>query len=337
MSELVDQGKVRFLGLSEAAPDTVRRAHVVHPISALQTEYSLWTRDVEARILPTTRELGIGFVAYSPLGRGFLSGRFTSPEDLPENDFRRHNPRFQGENFERNMKIVDRVREIAEEKGATPAQLALAWVLAPGRGHRPDPGHQAPQVPRGERGVDRDPARRGGPPAARRGGAPRRDRGRPLSGYVDGRGRLAPRSGSRRRAARRPGTGARRRVRTLLAPSLTSSPRTTPPSMWQWSPIDAPGPMIDDDIVHAGADSRAVEHDRALDVGAARDRDAAPEDHATADDRAPRDRRPLPDERRRDHPPSTTAPSNSARRASSSRPPSSVSTLPSRMSNVPWR
>src|ERR1019366_2893268 len=128
MAELVQEGKVRFLGLSEAAPETIRRAHQVHPISALQTEYSLWTRDVENRILPTTRELGIGFVAYSPLGRGFLSGRFRSPEDLPEGDFRRENPRFQGENFERNMEIVERVREIAEEKGITAAQLALAWV-----------------------------------------------------------------------------------------------------------------------------------------------------------------------------------------------------------------
>jgi aryl-alcohol dehydrogenase-like predicted oxidoreductase len=128
MAELVQQGKVRYLGLSEAAPDTVRRAHQVHPISALQTEYSLWTRDVEDRILPTTRALGIGFVAYSPLGRGFLSGRFRSPEDIAEGDFRRHNPRFQGENFERNLRIVDQVREIAEEKGVTPAQLALAWV-----------------------------------------------------------------------------------------------------------------------------------------------------------------------------------------------------------------
>jgi aryl-alcohol dehydrogenase-like predicted oxidoreductase len=140
MAELVQQGKVRFLGLSEAAPDTVRRAHAVHPISALQTEYSLWTRDVENRILPTTRELGIGFVAYSPLGRGFLSGRFRSPEDLSEDDFRRHNPRFQGENFERNLAIVERVREIAEEKDATPAQLALAWVQHRGEDVVPIPG-----------------------------------------------------------------------------------------------------------------------------------------------------------------------------------------------------
>jgi aryl-alcohol dehydrogenase-like predicted oxidoreductase len=140
MAELVDQGKVRFLGLSEAAPDTVRRAHAVHPISALQTEYSLWTRDVEERILPTTRELGIGFVAYSPLGRGFLSGRFTSPDDIPADDFRRHNPRFQGENFTRNMEIVERVRELADEKGVTASQLALAWILHQGEDIVPIPG-----------------------------------------------------------------------------------------------------------------------------------------------------------------------------------------------------
>jgi aryl-alcohol dehydrogenase-like predicted oxidoreductase len=140
MAELVDQGKVRYLGLSEAAPETVRRAHQVHPISALQTEYSLWTRDVEDGILPTTRELGIGFVAYSPLGRGFLSGRFQSPDDIPEGDFRRHNPRFQGENFERNMQIVERVRAVAEEKGATPAQIALAWVHHQGEDIVPIPG-----------------------------------------------------------------------------------------------------------------------------------------------------------------------------------------------------
>jgi aryl-alcohol dehydrogenase-like predicted oxidoreductase len=140
MAELVQAGKVRFLGLSEASPDTVRRAHAVHPISALQTEYSLWTRDVEARILSTTRELGIGFVAYSPLGRGFLSGRFTSPQDIPEGDFRRHNPRFQGENFTRNMEIVERVRAIAEEKDATPSQLALAWILHQGEDIVPIPG-----------------------------------------------------------------------------------------------------------------------------------------------------------------------------------------------------
>jgi aryl-alcohol dehydrogenase-like predicted oxidoreductase len=140
MAELVEQGKVRYLGLSEAAANTLRRAHAVHPICALQSEYSLWTRDPEQRIFPTTRELGIGFVAYSPLGRGFLTGRFRSPEDIPENDFRRHNPRFQGENFYRNLQIVDRVREIAEAKGVTPAQLALAWVHHQGEDIVPIPG-----------------------------------------------------------------------------------------------------------------------------------------------------------------------------------------------------
>ena len=140
MAELVEQGKVRYLGLSEASADTIRRAHAVHPISALQTEYSLWTRDTEQAILPTVRELGIGFVAYSPLGRGFLSGRFRSPDDIPEGDFRRNNPRFQGDNFERNLELVERVREIADEKRVTPGQLALAWVMRQGDDVVPIPG-----------------------------------------------------------------------------------------------------------------------------------------------------------------------------------------------------
>jgi aryl-alcohol dehydrogenase-like predicted oxidoreductase len=140
MAELVSEGKVRYLGLSEAAPDTIRRAHETHPISALQTEYSLWTRDPEEHILPTVRELGIGFVAYSPLGRGFLTGQIKSPDDLAEDDFRRFNPRFKGENFQRNLDLVERVREIAEEKGVTPGQLALAWVLAQGDDIVPIPG-----------------------------------------------------------------------------------------------------------------------------------------------------------------------------------------------------
>jgi aryl-alcohol dehydrogenase-like predicted oxidoreductase len=140
MAELVEQGKVRHLGLSEASPDTIRRAQAVHPITALQTEYSLWAREPEEEILPTVRELGIGFVAYSPLGRGFLSGRFQSPDDIPEGDFRRNQPRFQGENFDRNLELVDRAREIAEEKGATPGQLALAWVLHQGEDIVPIPG-----------------------------------------------------------------------------------------------------------------------------------------------------------------------------------------------------
>jgi aryl-alcohol dehydrogenase-like predicted oxidoreductase len=140
MAELVEAGKVRHLGLSEAAPETIRRAHAVHPITALQTEYSVFARQPEAEILPTCRELGIGFVAYSPLGRGFLSGRFTSPDELAEDDFRRSQPRFQGENLEANMRIVAKLREIAEEKDITPAQLALAWVLAQGEDIVPIPG-----------------------------------------------------------------------------------------------------------------------------------------------------------------------------------------------------
>ena len=130
MAELVRQGKVRYLGLCEAAPATIRRAHAVHPISALQTEYSLWSRDPEDELLPTVRELGIGFVAYSPLGRGFLTGQLRRFEDLPADDWRRHRPRFQGENFQKNLELVDRVKEIAATKQVTPAQLALAWLLA---------------------------------------------------------------------------------------------------------------------------------------------------------------------------------------------------------------
>jgi aryl-alcohol dehydrogenase-like predicted oxidoreductase len=140
MSELVAAGKVRHLGLSEASPETIRRAHAVHPITALQSEYSLWTRDPEDGVLETTRELGIGFVAYSPLGRGFLTGRFRSPEDFEDDDFRRHHPRFTGENFQRNLDLVARVQELAQDKGCTPAQLALAWVLSRGDDVVPIPG-----------------------------------------------------------------------------------------------------------------------------------------------------------------------------------------------------
>jgi aryl-alcohol dehydrogenase-like predicted oxidoreductase len=140
MADLVRQGKVRYLGMSEAAPATIRRAHRVHPITALQTEYSLWTRDPEEQILPTVRELGVGFVAYSPLGRGFLSGKIKSIDDLEENDFRRRSPRFQGENFQKNLDLVARVEEIAREKRVTPSQLALAWVLAQGGDIVPIPG-----------------------------------------------------------------------------------------------------------------------------------------------------------------------------------------------------
>jgi len=140
MAELVQQGKILHIGLSEAAPETIRRAHAVHPIAALQTEYSLWTRDPEAEILPTCRELGIGFVPYSPLGRGFLSGRFKSPDDLDANDFRRYGPRFTGGNLQENLKLAAKVEEIATEVGVTPAQLALAWVLAQGEELVPIPG-----------------------------------------------------------------------------------------------------------------------------------------------------------------------------------------------------
>ena len=140
MAELVAAGKVRYLGLSEAAPETVRRAHAVHPITALQTEYSLWSRDPEAELLSTCRELGIGFVAYSPLGRGFLTGRFRTPDDIPAGDWRRNNPRFQGENFARNLELAARVQEVARSKGCTPAQLALAWLHSRGDDVFPIPG-----------------------------------------------------------------------------------------------------------------------------------------------------------------------------------------------------
>ncbi|MFB2772221.1 aldo/keto reductase [Pelatocladus sp. BLCC-F211] len=140
MAELVQQGKVRYLGLSEAAPTTIRRANAVHPITALQSEYSLWTRDPEDEILPTLRELGIGFVAYSPLGRGFLSGQITNLDDLAADDFRRVSPRFQGENFNKNLQLVELVKAIATEKQVTPSQLALAWLLAQGEDIVPIPG-----------------------------------------------------------------------------------------------------------------------------------------------------------------------------------------------------
>lgn len=140
MAQLVKEGKVCFLGLSEAAPETIRRAHSVHPISALQTEYSLWSRDPEDELLGVCRQLGIGFVAYSPLGRGFLTGRIQRFEDLADDDFRRNSPRFQGENFSKNLELVGRIGQIAAEKGCTPAQLALAWVLAQGKEIVPIPG-----------------------------------------------------------------------------------------------------------------------------------------------------------------------------------------------------
>jgi aryl-alcohol dehydrogenase-like predicted oxidoreductase len=140
MARLKDEGKVRYLGLSEAAPQTIRRGHSTHPITAVQTELSLWSRDAEADVLPTVRELGIGYVAYSPLGRGFLTGQITSPEDFPEDDFRRFHPRFTGENFQKNIALVHEIEAMAREKGCTAAQLALAWVLAQGEDIVPIPG-----------------------------------------------------------------------------------------------------------------------------------------------------------------------------------------------------
>ena len=140
MAELVRAGKVRYLGLSEAAPATIRRAHAVHPIAALQTEYSLWSRDPEGELLDTCRELGIAFVAYSPLGRGFLTGRYRSIDDFAADDWRRNNPRFQGENFKKNLELVAKVEQLAKEKGCTPAQLALAWLLSQGDDVIPIPG-----------------------------------------------------------------------------------------------------------------------------------------------------------------------------------------------------
>ena len=148
MATLVEAGKVRFLGLSEAGPETIRRAHDVHPISAVQTEYSLWSRDVEDEVLPTLGELGIGLVAYSPLGRGFLTGRITSPEDFEPGDFRRSSPRFMGENFARNLELVDRITQIATDKDCTPGQLALAWVMSQSR-----PSHNVVPIPGTKRRV----------------------------------------------------------------------------------------------------------------------------------------------------------------------------------------
>lgn len=140
MAELIAEGKIRHIGLSEASSDTIRRGHAVHPITAVQSEWSLWSRDIEDRVVPTLRELGIGIVAYSPLGRGFLTGQIRSLDDLAPDDFRRFTPRFQGDNFDRNLELAERVRELASQKGCTPAQLALAWVLAQGEDIVPIPG-----------------------------------------------------------------------------------------------------------------------------------------------------------------------------------------------------
>ena len=140
LKELVQEGKIRHIGLSEAAPQTIERAHAVHPITALQTEYSLWSREPETEIIPTLKKLGIGFVPYSPLGRGFLTGQFQSPEDFDKDDYRRQSPRFQGENFEKNLELVRQVEQMARDKNCTPAQLALAWILAQDENFAPIPG-----------------------------------------------------------------------------------------------------------------------------------------------------------------------------------------------------
>ena len=168
MAELVSAGKVKHLGLSEAAPATIRRAAAVHPIAALQTEYSLWSRDPEDEILPTVRELGIGFVPYSPLGRGFLTGRFRSFDDLPADDYRRNNPRFQGANFQKNLDLVTLLEQMAAREAVHPVAARARVAAPPGRRHRPDPGHEARAVPGGERRGDRGGAVAGGPAPDRR-------------------------------------------------------------------------------------------------------------------------------------------------------------------------
>ena len=168
MAELVQAGKVRYLGLSEAAPATIRRAAKVHPIAALQTEYSLWSREPEDEIMPTVRELGIGFVAYSPLGRGFLTGQFKTFDDLPADDCRRNSPRFQGENFPKNLELVEKIEELAAAKGCTPSQLALAWVLARGHDIVPIPGTKRVKYLDENLGAARRPAHGGRPGTDRR-------------------------------------------------------------------------------------------------------------------------------------------------------------------------
>ena len=186
MAELVEQGKVRYLGLSEASAATIRRAHAVHPITAVQTEYSLWTRDVEEEILATLNELGIALVAYSPLGRGFLSGRFTAPEELDEGDFRRYGPRFTGENLQVNLKLAERVKELAQEKGITPGQLALAWVLSRGEQIVPIPGTKRRSYLEENLAAADVELERGGVRAHRRRGAGRGRGALPGRGNADG-------------------------------------------------------------------------------------------------------------------------------------------------------
>ena len=204
MAELVQRGQGALSRPLGGAPPTIRRAHAVHPITALQTEYSLWSRDPEEEILPTVRELGIGFVAYSPLGRGFLTGRFRQPEDLPEDDFRRHHPRFQGENFKRNLALVERVRGDRAREARSRGQLALAWVLGRGEDIVPIPGTKRRQ-PGGERGRRRDRAERGGSRSDRRGRPDRHDSRRALRRHVADRqlrwlvGQMLPPANSPRR------------------------------------------------------------------------------------------------------------------------------------------
>ena len=223
MAELVRQGKVRYLGLSEAAPATIRRAHAVHPITALQTEYSLWTRDPEDEILPTVRELGIGFVAYSPLGRGFLTGQITHPDDL---DARRLPPpasALPGRELRAGTSPWStRSSELAAEKDVTPAQLALAWVLAPGRRHRADPRHQAPPLPGGERPRAGDPADPGGSRPSRRGRAEGGNRRRALFRHEPGQPLVAV---DRSSPAQPRGSVKKKRVPT---PALLSTPISPP-------------------------------------------------------------------------------------------------------------
>ena len=185
MAELVSAGKVRFLGLSEASTDTIRRAHAVHPITALQTEYSLWTRHVESEILPVLRELGIGLVPYSPLGRGFLTGTITSADDLEAGDFRRYNPRFTGDALEANLALVAAVREIAASQGVTAGPARAGLGAGPGRRHRADPRDQAGRLPGGERRRCRHHAVRGGPRGPGRCRTDRGGAGRALPGHVE--------------------------------------------------------------------------------------------------------------------------------------------------------
>jgi aryl-alcohol dehydrogenase-like predicted oxidoreductase len=219
MAELVQAGKVRYLGLSEAAPETIRRAHKVHPIAALQTEYSLWSRDPEGELLDTVRALGIGFVAYSPLGRGFLTARIINLDELPKNDWRRRMPRFEGENFRRNLELVEKIRAYSADKGCTPAQLALAWVLAQGDDIVPIPGTKRRQHLEENVGCARCSPYAGGAHRVRRSLASRSGRrctlpragnaGRQPVGFTFGRVSVGSSDGGNRHSERRDDLGAR--------------------------------------------------------------------------------------------------------------------------------